>query len=241
MIEVEIPELFGAERIAWHVALDLAGAELPRWVLAGGLMVHLHLYEAGATPHRTTTDVDALVDVSVLAARATEEFARRLQHDLHMRMEPPDAEHVGHRFTRDDGAIVDVLAADFGERSRPHLTIPPARTVEVPGGRGLLADAQTVRVIHAGRAGVIERPSLLAAVVAKWRAFAEIAADRGDPDRHLRDAARLLTAVNPDAVTATSRQREHLRRLLAEMEARPELAGAQGDLVVDTLALLINE
>jgi hypothetical protein len=135
---------------------------------------------------------------------------------------------------------VDVLAADFGERSRPHTTIPPAKTVEVPGGRGLLADAQEVRVIHDGRSGVVERPSLVAAVVGKWRAFAEIAVHKGDPDRHLRDAARLLTLVDPDAVAATSGQRKHLRRLLAEMETRPELASGDGDLVIDTLALLID-
>lgn len=238
MIEVEIPELFGAEKAAWNVMLDLAETDLPRWVLAGGLMVHLHLYEAGVTPHRTTTDVDAVVDVSVGAVRATEKFARRLQDDLHMSMEPPNADGVGHRFIRDDGAIVDVLAADFGERSRPHTTIPPAKTVEVPGGRGLLADTQEVRVIHGGRSGVVERPSLVAAIVAKWRAFAEIAVDRGDTDRHLRDAARLLTVVDPDAVAVTKGERKHLRRLLAEMEARPELASGDGDLVTDTLILL---
>lgn len=179
MIEVEIPELFGAEAAAWHLVIDLADAQLPRWVLAGGLMVHLHLYEAGAIPGRVTTDVDAVVDVRVGASRATAEFSRRLRDDLSMRMEPPNADNVGHRFARGDGVTVDVLAADFGERSRPHTTIPPARTVEVPGGRGLLTDAEQVRVIHDGRTGIVERPSLVAAIVSKWRAFAEITVHRG--------------------------------------------------------------
>ena len=143
-------------------------------------------------------------------------------------------------FTRDDGAVVDVLAADFGERSRPHTTIPPARTVEVPGGRGLLADTRVVRVIHHGRSGVIECPSLMTAIVVKWRAFAETAVHRGDPDRHLRDAAMLLTVVDPDATATTRRQRKHLRSLLDEMEARPELASGDSDLVIDTLALLVH-
>jgi hypothetical protein len=240
LIEVEIPELFGAERTAWHVVLDLANADLPRWVLAGGLMVHLHLYEAGATPHRATTDVDAIVDVSVRGLRATEEFSRRLQDDLHMTMSLPDVDNVGHRFTRNDGAVVDVLAANFGRRSRPHVTIHPARTVEVPGGRELLAAGEEVRIVHDGRSGVVERPSLIAAIVGKWRAFAEIAVHSGDPDRHLRDAARLLTVLDPDVVAATRGQRKHLRGLLAEMEARPELAGGDGDLVIDTLTLLIH-
>lgn len=98
MIEVAVPGRVGAEHAAWHIVLDLADADLPRWVLAGGLMVHLH-----------------------------------------MSLDPPNTDGVGHRFTRDDGAVVDVLAADFGERARPHTTIPPARTVKVPDGRGLLA------------------------------------------------------------------------------------------------------
>ena len=36
----------------------------------------------------------------------------------------------------------------------------------------------------------------------------------------------------------TKGERKHLRRLLAEMEARPELASGDGDLVIDTLLLL---
>lgn len=98
-----------------------------------------------------------------------------------MKLQPPDAGNVGHRFTRDDGAVVDVLAADFRGRSRPHLTIPPASTVEVPGGRALLADTNEVRVIHDGRSGEVERPSLIAAIVGKWRAFAELVDDRRAP------------------------------------------------------------
>ena len=86
--------------------------------------------------------------------------------------------------------------------------------MEVPAGRGLLADADEVRVLHDGRSGIVERPSLVAAIVSKWRAFAEIAVHRGDPDRHLRDAARLLTVVDPDAGAVTNAQRKHLKRLL---------------------------
>lgn len=240
MIEVEIPKLVGAEHAAWHVVIDLADAHLPRWVLAGGLMVHLHLYEAGTTPGRATTDVDSVVDLSVGAQRATEEFSRRLQDDLHMELETPSTDGVGHRFTRDDGAVVDVLAADFGERSRPHTTIPPARTVEVPGGRGLLSDAEQVRVIYDGRSGIVERPSLVAAIVSKYRAFAEIAGNKRDQDRHLRDAASLLTVADPDSLTVTNAQSRHLKRLLAEIETRPELASGQADLVIDTLYLLLD-
>lgn len=80
----------------------------------------------------------------------------------------------------------------------------------------------------------------MTAIVVKWRAFAETAVHRGDPDRHLRDAAMLLTVVDPDATATTRRQRKHLRSLLDEMEARPELASGDSDLVIDTLALLVH-
>lgn len=157
MIEIRLPALSGAERAAWHLVLDLADARLPRWVLVGGLMVHLHLHEAGVTPPRATTDIDAVLDVSVRATRATETFSRRLEKDLHLQMQPPNSHGIGHRFVREDGATVDVLAADFGTRSGPHTTIAPARTVEVPGGRGLLKDAEPIRIHHEHRSAVIEQ------------------------------------------------------------------------------------
>jgi hypothetical protein len=52
-------------------------------------------------------------------------------------------------------------------------------------------------VIHDGRSGVVARPALISAIVGKWRVFAQTVDDRRDPDRHLRDAARLLTVVDP--------------------------------------------
>jgi hypothetical protein len=70
--------------------------------------------------------------------------------------------------------------------------------------------------------------------------FAEIAVHEGDPDRHLRDAARLLTVADPDALAVTSAQRKHLKRLLTEIEIRPELASEDGDLVIDALGLLLD-
>jgi hypothetical protein len=157
-----------------------------------------------------------------------------------MRIEPPSPDGVGHRFSRSDGAVVDVLAADFGDRSGPHKTIPPARTVEVPGGRGLLLATEEVRVNYAGRSAVLERPTLIAAVIGKWRAFREIADHRGDGDRHLRDATSLLAVVDPDSTLVSSAQRKHLERLLDEVQTRPELTRGDHDLVIDTLGVLLD-
>jgi len=240
MTAVTLPPLSGIEHAAWNLVLDLADARLPRWVLAGGLMVHLHHYEAGATPRRVTTDVDAVVDVSIRSRHATEVFARRLQDDLGLRPLAPSTDGIGHRFTRDDGVAVDVLAADFGARSRPHRTIAPARTVEVPGGRALLASAETVHVTHGDRTASIERPSLIAAIVGKARAFTDIGSPTGDPERHVRDAAALLTIVDPDVSEVGRGERRRLRSLRELLERRPELAGDRIDAVLDTLGLLVR-
>jgi hypothetical protein len=99
------------------------GTDPPRWVLVSGLMVHLHLYEV--TPDRATTDVDALVDVSVRAAHATDQFAHHLQDDLHMRMDSPDAAGVGHRFTKH--------AVSQGPRDHPVCHPSHQRSAAPPG------------------------------------------------------------------------------------------------------------
>lgn len=132
---VEIPQLTGAEDVAWTLVVDLANARMPTWVLAGGLMVHLHLYEAGVNPRRATTDIDAIVDVNLQVAGAgPAAFASRLVEEfgMHLQVAPGLDAARGHRFTRADGATIDVLAPDHWETTRPHHTIPPAETIEVP-------------------------------------------------------------------------------------------------------------
>ncbi len=127
----------GAEHAAWNLLLDMAGHDLPRWVLIGGLMVQAHLHHAGATPRRTTTDLDVIVDVQVALANATERFAHALVDQLQLR--PRGRPHVAvgqvvHQFIRDcDGAVVDLLAPD--KFNGPHRTIhrPHPRS---PGGDG---------------------------------------------------------------------------------------------------------
>lgn len=238
---VEIPQLAGAEDVAWNLVIDLANARMPTWVLAGGLMVHLHLYEAGVSPRRATTDVDAIVDVNLQVARAgTAAFASRLVEEfgMHLQVAPGLDAGRGHRFTRDDGATIDVLAPDHWEAARPHHTIPPAETIEVPGGRELLRDRAEVILSYRGRSAVVPRPPLITAIVGKWRAFSEIAS-QDDPDRHLRDAADLVAVVaDPDVVQPTPRQRRRLRGLLNTLLERPELIAHDPDYVFDTLGLL---
>lgn len=123
-----VPQLAGAEDVAWNLVIDLANARMPTWVLAGGLMVHLHLYEAGVSPRRATTDVDAIVDVNLRVARAgPAAFASRLVEEfgMHVQVAPGLDAARGHRFTREDGGTIDVLAPDRWER--PDRTTPSHR------------------------------------------------------------------------------------------------------------------
>lgn len=95
-----------------------------------------------------------------------------------------------------------------------------------------------VTVSYGGRSAAVPRPTLMTAIVGKWRAFSEIAV-QDNPDRHLRDAADLVAVVaDPDAAQLTPRQRRRLRGLLHALSERPELIAGNPDYVLDTLGLV---
>lgn len=242
---VDIPLALGEEDRAWRTVLELAAADLPRWVLAGGLMVQVHLHGAGAQPLRATTDVDVIVDLQVSADRPLELFAACLTAGLGMRVEASGDGTRGHRFVRDDGAQVDVLAPDrAGPRARLE-TIPPLTTVAAPGGRVLLRDAVRVELVYDGESGVVLCPPPLPAAIAKWRAFAEIPV-QDDRDRHLRDAVALLVVADPAGVELSRKDRRRLAALKVELDRRRDGGGLAVDerLLAEALAgiaLLLGE
>lgn len=241
---VDIPPAFGDEDRAWRTVLELAAADLPRWTLAGGLMVQVHLHAAGAQPLRATTDVDAIVDLQVSTGRPLERFATILTAELGMRVEASGDGKRGHRFIRGDGAQVDVLAPDRTGPRASLKTIPPLTTVAAPGGRALLRDAVPVQLVYDGQAGVVLCPPPLSAVIAKWRAFAEILV-QDDPDRHLRDAVALLVIADATRFEPTKKDRTRLVALRDELESRAAgggLAVDRGQLVeaLSGLALLLR-
>lgn len=97
----------------------------------------------------------------------------------------------GHRFVRGE-ILIDVLAADnLGDRV-DLTTIPPARTIEVPGGSQALRRTELVDVSLAKQVGRLARPSMLGAILLKARA---VDVDP-DPERHLADLALLLSLAD---------------------------------------------
>jgi predicted nucleotidyltransferase len=175
-----------AEARIWATALEVSElfADVP-WVLIGAQMVMLLEREVGRTSGRTTGDVDAIVDVRTLAG-GTRTAARRL---LAAGYELDAAEHP-HRFRRGD-AQVDLLAPDHLGPRVDLTTIPPAVTVEIPGGTRALSTRRSLGVDVTGvGSGSLPVPSLAGAIVLKSRAWRDRQAERD-----AEDLVRLLAIV----------------------------------------------
>lgn len=205
---IQPPPLEGPEALAWSLLLDLAAATQERWTLVGGLMVRLRCYELGVAPSRHSADVDVLVDISTARHRSLERLSRLLVEEFDM-APSPSSETVTHRFTKTSLAV-DLLAPDH-YKGRELTTVAPGRTVAVPGGRAVLRDSEAVEVALDERRGAIERPPLVRAIIAKWRAYAQLRV-QAYRDRHLVDVATLLSLVNDPmgtkaVMTKTDRQR----------------------------------
>lgn len=176
----------------WATALEVARlfADVP-WVLIGAQMVMLLEREAGRPSGRMTGDVDAIVDVRMVAG-GTRAAAQRL---VVAGFELFSAQHP-YRFARDT-AQVDLLAPDHLGRHADLTTIPPGTTTEIPGGSRALATRRMVPVDVVGIGpGSLPVPSLAAAIALKVRAWQSRQAPRD-----AEDLVRLLALVSDvDAV-----------------------------------------
>ena len=169
-------------------------------------MVALYAWEAGITS-RPSDDVDVLVNVR-LAVNGTEEISRFLSERNY---EPQiSASWLAHLFTR-GAAQIDLLAPEgIGERANIR-TVPPNRTVKVPGGTQALKRTSLVAVRSREIEGSLPRPNLLGAILVKVRAI-----EKDDlPDAQRQDVALLLQLVDdPDELAAAlnNSERRWLKR-----------------------------
>src|SRR2546423_13411402 len=112
-------------------------------------------------------DFDLLVDGRALTG-GTEQVARLLV-ELDFRLDEPGPDGVSHRF-RSRAGVIDVLAPD-GVGARASLTtLPPARTVQVPGGSQGIRRTEWAGIEVANRRRRPPRPELRGAVLSKARA-----------------------------------------------------------------------
>jgi hypothetical protein len=231
-VTVELPPLASPVDELWHLLLDMGDALTIPWTLVGGQMVLLHAVENGQVPAQVSQDGDVIADIR--ADRTAITTIVRWLEAAGFLLDGMSPQLLAHRYVRPGAAAVrpvtfDVLAPDgLGERADLRTT-PPGRTVRVPGGTQALDRTERIRVVHEGRSGLIPRPSLLAAIVAKAAAL-ELP---GSPDRHYRDLVLLLCLV-PDPFAMrdqlTGKDRRRIRaaaRLLDDSDVAWTLAPAE--------------
>jgi len=171
-------------------------SSVPRWSC-------LLEWEAERPSGRTTGDVDAVVDVRVLAG-GTRAAAQRL---VAAGFETGSAQHPC-RFVRGTEQV-DLLAPDHLGAHADLTTIAPAATTEIPGGSRALAPRRAVDVDVAGiGSGSIPIPSLAGAIVLKVSAWQARKAARD-----AEDLVRLLALVEDVEVVRGDLKPEERRRL----------------------------
>lgn len=211
-LSATLPALGGPEAEMWPLLFQLSEDVPTGWAVVGAQMVILHAAAHGVARPTRTHDVDVLVDLQSLRPN---EVARWLQ-DRGFELAGINPQGVGHEFVRGRLAV-DVLATDHAGPRSDRRTVPPARTVEVPGGRGALKRLTTMRVMVGSQDGSLPVPDWIGALVLKARAAVELPGR----DKHLRDLALLLALpVDVFALAAelSRRERSHLRRAVSLLD-----------------------
>ena len=170
-------------------------------------MVELHAAERRRALSRLSLDADALANAR--DRNGTRRLSRALT-DAGFELQEPSALGLGHVFSR--GPVeIDVLAPDGLNSIARRITVPPAHTVEVPGGTQALWRTELVEVRLGRSRGRLPRPDLLGAILLKSRAV-----DVDDaPENQRADLALLLSFVDqPERLAArlVGRERSWLRR-----------------------------
>jgi hypothetical protein len=212
---IKIHAANAGERKLWLTLLMLAERER-HWTLIGARMVELHVRENRRVEFRVSLDADALGE-----ARRKPSAVTRLSQillDEGFELDEPSAFGLAHRFVA-DGVEIDVLAPENLGRRAEHAktTIPPAHTVEVPGGRQALARTEWVEIKVDGTRGVLPRPNLLGAILIKARAV-----EVDDvPDNQLSDLASPELGGGAGGNAGRSSRRGKIVASAAERNGRP--------------------
>ena len=211
---IELPAMSDAQAQSWHALMDLYDRIDSRWTLIGGQLVHLHCAERGISPSRPTNDVDTVVDVrasqTVLATFTGALEAMGFEADT-------SGDGIQHRWRR-DLAQIDVLVPEgIGPRAAARTGAEGAPTISAPGTTQALNRSEAVTVRAEGRTGMVLRPNLVGALVAKAAARIEIASDRAGA-RHCTDfvtLAGLISARDFRSTDLARKDRSRLRKMVA--------------------------
>jgi predicted nucleotidyltransferase len=210
---IDFPALGGGAADVWPILFDLAEEFPDSWALVGAQMVVLHALAYGVSRPSYTADADVLVNVRSLRTRQVAEYLESKGFVL----AGVSADGVGHLFEREQVKI-DVLAVDNIGRRADTTTVPPAHTVQVPGGTQAMRHVEHAVVVAEGREGHVPLPAWEGALVLKSRAALSFAGDR---DKHLQDVALLLglPVDVPAAAKAMDRsERKYIRHALEMLD-----------------------
>ena len=216
---VVLDELTPETARAWDVLFEVSGAAPEHVLLVGGQMMALLCAEAGVRMRRFTVDVDVVVNVRALPG-GTRWLSSWLT-ERGFRFAGASPEGIGHRFeARFDGldgtVVFDVLAPDGLGGRADTTTVPPSRTVQVPGATQAFARSRPVTVATTSMAGtaatgIVRAPDIPGALIAK--AEATRIAERTNPERDWQDATQLLAIVSDPIGLAAGLEAKDRRRL----------------------------
>jgi hypothetical protein len=234
---IELTGLLPAGEQGWLLLAELAEERHDNWLLIGGQMAYLLALEHNMALPRATADMDVVVDVRAIQG-GTQWLAQWLV-DRGFDQDQPSADGLSHRFSRPipggQGTVIfDVLGPEGLKPTTDLTTIPPGRTVEVPGANQALVRSRLVEVgiPQAGgqmRIGWVPCPDLLGGLVLKAAAVSEIKTRVGDTNRDWQDAALMLAAIrDPIAVAAELRKKDRQRLRKLEPLLDREHAGWRG-------------
>ena len=232
-VEITVDALDPATMDLWRTVAKVAKTlddQHMRWCLVGGLMVALFAMEAGQIS-RPTTDIDILGDARQRPS-GTEWVTEQLTKLGATRHQIGGFEaEKGFRFTI-DGQVVDVLAPDG--LGRPAMTDAQFQTIQIPGGSQALNRLETVIVIIDGERIVLNRPTLIGAILLKARSMRV----HSRPEDQRQDVIQLLGLMtDPRSVIDSLTKAE--RKWLRIIDDKLALDDRQLDATVDAVRLRI--
>lgn len=179
------------------------------WVLVGGLMVQAHALRSKNIVTRQTTDIDALLNLSI---SSVSQIAGSIQS---MGFEPHAPSFGGsfHRFNRGSESI-DVMV---GQDVRQPVRWFGQEVLRSPGAAQAIARADKYVFVQGGQIFTVLVPDSVGATIAKAAAHK---VDRRDRERHLTDLISLLASAPRGAFAGheySAKDRQYLRRVVNEL------------------------
>lgn len=210
-----------AQKQSWLGLLNVASRIPDNWCLVGGQMVYLLCQERGLAPARPTTDGDVVLDVRT-QPRMLRRFTQALLDEGFQSVGVTPEGHQ-HRFVR-DLAVIDVLIPQhLGNRATSRRGATGGTTLGSPGAQQAIDRSEPVSVDIDGTVGIIRRPNMIGALVAKAAAYSV----PSDPakDRHVTDFATLAAMARAsDGISGRLRPRDlyYLDPMLWALDRLPQ-------------------